>query len=1513
MTNPLSTNHIAKRSPVLLVGLGGTGVRSLRYALWMAQNGQDPGLAAMLEEGRLQTVAVDTDWKANLPDAQVPDYIFPRSSQRRRGEGEVLRQLPRLPRLVTVQTEDISRAMEGIRHRRRQGAMRANTNATRWGEDPLATAALAHGLTGQELEESLSWFPLDDVRLGEEINIGQARHEGAGQWRPLGRLGLFLEARAIMDELREGHKRVRDATPNNRPVRAVIIGSLSGGTGSGMFWDVAFMLRMIDPDCNITGSFLLADPFTGSDRAERIEINAYAALKELAGLKNWRQKTPIKVRYPIGAQGIMFQREPGGRPVFDIVYIYQSFEPEVNTADVDDVHKAAVETSCYRIAQNVLTQIRQDIRARIDEGANNERSDANAPGGHREQGNVFCTSAMAPLDLLDADYLTNILEVRFLNGLLDRLTGAGMPQVGRDAIGKLMQERVKPRIEAPIPPPQAADLPAAPRAAGPDGAVIVAIPQPPTDPDGWMKEVQNLKEEAGKLRPPTEFKTIKRLKERMDDLARAAAALAHPDLERDRERKTALAREIYAGHVPFTLRNAWQQSIQSGSWTPDNSRKAGGGPKAAISVMELLKDDIEEHWQRIEDWISGIADDLKKHLAVFDLDTQRQLSLFIDRLDELGGSPEPNDVEVEAPASLIHMRAALGLYREDDREGHEADLQRLFQRYGCGPIDRMMAVFAAQLSSRIDQVGQSAAVRNHFPQAFCHYVSTHLDEIKGRFRALLDLSEANRSKREQRARQVYGRGYGGLRTVFTDAASHFDEFDKAMKPLSQALRRLTTDPSGSALDNVVKGLADATIDVARGIDTTQSGGFSVPNDSLTLWRLLLERLDWTFREQEQHPGETVPPLIDLLAQMIEQAFCGWENDLPLPVLTDPAALEHRLIRVRTALTAFVRFWMEQEEFVLQRLGGETGLVEAMGRCRSRVFGKGALVSSIQQDKLVIAKPVSAHITTTYDQRNGRVEGLSRAIAMAAQNALNQTPSFAGESSRPVIYFEQLFRAGVEVLNIERYHQRYMDVPPERRGRFHLFPEALDLPDLLEQGTYDPDARASWPCTDPAHHGIMVAFDEPHCPRCLDEYIRGTRPWSAVRHNPRDTGLECPACAAHEAPAVLRGKVPDTLQHFFHNGVGPGEVRNFDALRDHLGSGIWCPNTTTGRHILYPATVRVASDGTERIAYLHRDGNDFVSSRDGSRYEHHCFHCDFPISPWQLAAIRDGRMVTCPRCQRELRECPYCTHRDGALFKPLSDFHGPDRCPRCSNIMHRHVPELEPMAREGLKRAAFCRNLFGCPAGARPWTTATDYEKHEHCDACRDQQHPAVLLPWDELRPIVDRCPVCLTLIGLPDSGHLHRFEASELASHFHRQDDPDPSKPCVVCGTEPAAVLYWMLETGFFDDADPRLDTVIINSLRARVPGPYTVPRIDARNGMDLLEALWRHPDDRELFEALRELPGIVNPRRRFADLERDMRRLLVGKSIAPRVVMERLKNLGRIEDDIRARIEGRGLINLPR
>jgi hypothetical protein len=116
---------------------------------------------------------------------------------------------------------------------------------------------------------------------------------GARQVRALGRLGFFhafprIQSRLIAletDVLSEGR---RNETENQFQVRVgsalsiVIVASIAGGTGSGMFLDMAFFCRKRFPQVDIVGHLLLPSVFAPDpENNEPIYANSYAALKEL--------------------------------------------------------------------------------------------------------------------------------------------------------------------------------------------------------------------------------------------------------------------------------------------------------------------------------------------------------------------------------------------------------------------------------------------------------------------------------------------------------------------------------------------------------------------------------------------------------------------------------------------------------------------------------------------------------------------------------------------------------------------------------------------------------------------------------------------------------------------------------------------------------------------------------------------------------------------------------------------------------------------------------------------------------------------------------------------------------------------------------------------------------------------------------------------------------------------------------------------------------------------------------
>lgn len=79
---------------------------------------------------------------------------------------------------------------------------------------------------------------------------------------------------------------------------AHVIASLAGGTGSGMFLDMGYLLTHLMRELEVAGHFLLPEAFQAVDTAGRIYQNTFASLMEIAELKNQRRE--VEVLFPGG-------------------------------------------------------------------------------------------------------------------------------------------------------------------------------------------------------------------------------------------------------------------------------------------------------------------------------------------------------------------------------------------------------------------------------------------------------------------------------------------------------------------------------------------------------------------------------------------------------------------------------------------------------------------------------------------------------------------------------------------------------------------------------------------------------------------------------------------------------------------------------------------------------------------------------------------------------------------------------------------------------------------------------------------------------------------------------------------------------------------------------------------------------------------------------------------------------------------------------------------------------------
>ena len=116
--------------------------------------------------------------------------------------------------------------------------------------------------------------------------------EGAGQVRMASRLGFYDNYPDIESGLSQAYRRlsserVRDIVNDigfkfdPSLMNIYVVTSIAGGTGSGTFLDMGFLLKTMFPDAIRIGILFLPSFFSGYAGKTRMQANGYAALKEL--------------------------------------------------------------------------------------------------------------------------------------------------------------------------------------------------------------------------------------------------------------------------------------------------------------------------------------------------------------------------------------------------------------------------------------------------------------------------------------------------------------------------------------------------------------------------------------------------------------------------------------------------------------------------------------------------------------------------------------------------------------------------------------------------------------------------------------------------------------------------------------------------------------------------------------------------------------------------------------------------------------------------------------------------------------------------------------------------------------------------------------------------------------------------------------------------------------------------------------------------------------------------------
>jgi len=167
-----------------------------------------------------------------------------------------------------------------------------------------------------------SWFPKELER-----NIG-ALEAGAGQIRACGRFAFFYNYHNIKARFNESCNRVKghenfmqdeyDIRVDSNSINIFVVGSLSGGTGSGMFLDLGYCIRdwlKGQGSPLITSIVPMPNAFASIKVGDRVLANGYAALMELSYFSDYR--TEYVAQFSSG----LVDEVRDTRPPFDFTYL----------------------------------------------------------------------------------------------------------------------------------------------------------------------------------------------------------------------------------------------------------------------------------------------------------------------------------------------------------------------------------------------------------------------------------------------------------------------------------------------------------------------------------------------------------------------------------------------------------------------------------------------------------------------------------------------------------------------------------------------------------------------------------------------------------------------------------------------------------------------------------------------------------------------------------------------------------------------------------------------------------------------------------------------------------------------------------------------------------------------------------------------------------------------------------------------------------------------------------------
>ncbi len=254
---------------------------------------------------------------------------------------------------------------------------------THLGRDQLvrtSTADTVFTLLGRRGEPLRSWF-VDDESLTTELRQ-MTLLDGAGAVRMLSRLAFDEALSRVQTAARIDSALAALATHDNRTgfdgrVNVLVVGSLAGGTGSGMFMQTALVLadrlRALGITAQVRGLFLLPDIVVQAarlpaDQVAGVRANGYAALKELHAVTLFcrdRSARDVALEYVRGAQ-----LRPDAPPFESLVLMDYEGQRGGNLGNNFNAYRELAARAAYTLMFTPIggrydSQTVNDVRARL--------------------------------------------------------------------------------------------------------------------------------------------------------------------------------------------------------------------------------------------------------------------------------------------------------------------------------------------------------------------------------------------------------------------------------------------------------------------------------------------------------------------------------------------------------------------------------------------------------------------------------------------------------------------------------------------------------------------------------------------------------------------------------------------------------------------------------------------------------------------------------------------------------------------------------------------------------------------------------------------------------------------------------------------------------------------------------------------------------------------------------------------------------------------------------------------